>query len=49
MMVPKPPDGSGGERPRLLVLGLGNVLCSDDGVGPAAVAGVAFGDRRTEQ
>jgi hydrogenase maturation protease len=26
------------ERQGLLVLGLGNVLCSDDGVGPAAVA-----------
>lgn len=25
------------ERPRLLVLGLGNVLCSDDGAGVAAV------------
>jgi hydrogenase maturation protease len=32
---------SGNVRQGLLVLGLGNVLCSDDGVGPAAVASLA--------
>lgn len=34
-----PSSGSPGTPDRgLLILGLGNVLCSDDGVGPAAVA-----------
>jgi hydrogenase maturation protease len=33
-----PSEGSAPERLDLLILGLGNVLCSDDGVGPAAVA-----------
>lgn len=36
--VTRAAPGDDGDAPHVLVLGLGNVLCGDDGLGPAAVA-----------